>query len=952
MRVAQNIGKTIVYAMVALCLALTTATACYGADVTRQDFYYSEFQAKGVTFWGTDMTAVMSNTIGNGSDISTLPDQTTKIGLDNLYGVSFRMTSYSGETPNPTSDSNGEGVGISDLQNYPHVSVNTSIFGYWRTWWNDPTAISEDLEWSDKSTKDIHGMTLAGSHSSFGGVLENAAGAWAYTLAIGITTLSNAISGTLVHLANIDLTWLTEQAQLDSLSKAINDIFIQSNGQLSPLIIIALVIFIGSLVALIIKRVMSGTASFKEIGQEFGYLFLSFIIAGACLSGGLLSVSKSMSIASSGLIGGLTNSTDGGDLSLFSYETGNPTENANYTEVALLSKPCIDGIIKNQFGYSVSELVLYDDSNSDITEKNWGISATRMKEIIASLNWSGDGSVFVITNEEQGLSSTAGYANLGYFWYANCSDTDVKDPFDIKNGVVTRNTPSQALGSGNLYIADLMAAIDADTGGSSKARQVLSNFESGYNDWIGVLPILLVSGIMPFAIGFAAIYSLIARVFFVIGILAVAVMPVLLLTPIRGIRGFAKQFVFTWLTSGLKMVLGLALVFICISMSAIFSSGGAIGQFIDIAFLIGMAILGPKIFAAFNSAVSSTAIGRNQLGFMKTLDGKVNGFANKDRGFNALKANRQALKDKMKRNSDDLTSKDKSVDLLNKGKKDIANDIANGNVMNSQSPNGENASRPEFKVSPEEADEIMQDYGAELQRLESRTEYQKAIDAGIKDKDYLDKAKKVDDIKKSAESLRKSRVNELEKEMDAFNSKGVKLITSFTPTAGLANSLYKIKSNVKDKRYKWRASKIEEELSKAETVLSEAKNSPHGKHVKEIDNVQMTFAQAIHDDSQLRARAAKREAMRELFGKSSPSPGAAKNENASKVQRDEPRGKHAVRLNNIKRPQVETVTQQSAQPNLKKDATQPSSQHKLNLGAKPSEPHEANDIKREANGEE
>lgn len=944
MRVAQNIGKAIIYAIVVSCLALVTATACYGADVTRQDFYYSEFQAKGVTFWGTDMTAVLSNTIGNGSDISTLPDTTTKIGLDNLYGVSTRMTTYSGETPNPVSDSNGEGVGISDLQNYPHVSVNTSIFGYWRTWWNDPTAISEDLEWSDKSTKDIHGMTLAGSHSSLGGILENAAGLWAYNLAIGITTLSNAISGTLVHLANIDLTWLTEQAQLDQLSKAINSIFIQSNGQLSPLIIIALVIFIGSLVALVVKRMMSGTASFKEIGQEFAYLFLSFILAGACLSGGLLSVSKSMSTASSGLIGGLTNSTDG-DLGLFSYETGNPTEDANYTEVALLSKPCIDGIIKNQFGYSVSELVLYDDANPDITEQNWGISATRMKEIIASLNWSGDGSVFVISNEEQGLSSYSNYANLGYFWYANCSDTDVKDPFDVKNGIVTRNTPSQALGSGNLYIADLMAAIDADTGGSSKARQVLNNFESGYNDWIGVLPILLVSGIMPFAIGFAAVYSLVARVFFVIGILAVAVMPVLLLTPIKGIRGFAKQFVFTWLTSGLKMVLGLALVFICISMSAIFSSGGAIGQFIDIAFLIGMAILGPKIFAAFNSAISSTAIGRNQLGFMKTLDGKVNGFASKDRGFNAMKANRQALKDKMRRNADDLTSKDKSVDLLNKGKKDIANDIANGNVMNSQLPNGENVSRPEFKVSPEEADKIMQDYGAELQRLESRTEYQKAIDAGIKDKDYLSKAKKVDDIKKSAESLRKYRVNELEKEMDAFNSKGVKLITSFTPTAGLANSLYKIKSNVKDKRHKWRASKIEEELSKAESVLSEAKNSPHGKHVKEIDNVQMTFAQAIHDDSQLRARAAKRDAMRELFGKSSPATEATKNEAAPKVQRDEPRGKHTVKLN-LKKPQVETVTQQDVQPSFKEDATQPASKRKLNFGAKPSEPSEASDNKK------
>lgn len=627
----------------------------------------------------------------SGSTISSIADFDIKnsspsIGLDSLYGVENRHTVYNGEVPSKD-DYNGD---YKDKPSESSANIDSTI----RNWWNGPWKISSKLTWDNSTTNDIHAMNLSDKNKNINSDLTEALRSGGFTFFAFINMLLDSLVKILIYIGNLDVSFI-ETLDPFGLVKSITTILIGDGKTYSPVLILALIVFMIGIVGIVAKRAKSGDASAMEIVQEAGMFVLAMILVGVSINGGYDKLFNATTQFSTKIISNLGMST-GSKNALFEYDTGNTTSDVNNSMNAMTSKNFVDLIISQEFGYSVNELDLYGDGVD--TQALWGIDADKMKWIVN--NVSGDGSTNIAAVSTGGTDNSDS-PNLGYFWYAAASGVDNTDPFTDDDGKLTINSAST---DRVLYVTDILSAIDAEAGGSAKAQDIMRHMSYTSYNWLEMLSITLVTASMIYALALVAIISLSGKLIFNLGFFAIPILPILILVP--SMRDTAKKAFNTWINSAIKMVLAQAMMMIIIYTSAAICSGANVSSYVvDIIVLILFGRFSPVILTKINTAVSS---GREQLDFTRNIDSRLASAASTfsrrtaaDNNRNISQRNKELEDNRNKMNDKENThdysdESDHTVDSMldnfktNTGGPDNRNNSNNDNSDNSDSGNNGN----------------------------------------------------------------------------------------------------------------------------------------------------------------------------------------------------------------------------------------------------------------------
>lgn len=544
-------------------------------------------------------------TAAGSGDLSGFGEGTTKIGFDTLYGTTQRDTTYSGEVPNSDPGQWGE---------YPHLFGNW-IDGRWRMWEEKPEFlltgstddVNNDLSWKSGKTKDLHAYLLV-SHSNVGvfdGFLKGLGG-MSFAAASAFNAPFSWILKLFISFANFDVNAIASNSDLlDNLAKTISRLFtIDDNGNISPVLVVALAVFMIGLAALIVRRIR-GSGSAHELGKEIVMLILSFVLIGVSFIGGQGGYSRliqSMGTLTTSLTEGIAGSEQD-DIELFRYDTDNANADLNNYMGGLTAKGYIDTVIQSQFGYPVDELELWNDNNADVSQKNWGISTDEMKTIVRNIGGeTGDQNLFAVSTSANGTESNSNAPNIGYWWYAVTSGIDPSNPFEVSDGKIITHKCDPKQG---VFIMDLMAAIHAKTSGNpssvgyTKTEKIVDTFYSHDWKWAEMFVQVLITIMLVLAIFFLSIASFIFKIIFNIGFIIIPILPILLL--IKKTRGMARKLLFSWVSSAIIFILCLICMCAILFTSSALSSKGFVGILVDMALLGAAAFAAPRLVQALMS---------------------------------------------------------------------------------------------------------------------------------------------------------------------------------------------------------------------------------------------------------------------------------------------------------------------------------------------------------------
>lgn len=558
----------------------------------------------------------LEQTEGHADNIKVFGKEASRIGINQLFGCSDRSTSYYGERPLG-------GINTGAWKEYRAIN-ETWINGHRRQWsWNPDEALPDgfEYEWQDNETNDLHAANMVGDpHNIFSNIFQNFN--ILYGLFSGLNALFSIAMNGLIDLANFDINGILDAFNLTNnsgtgVADVITHLFISKDGKPSVVLLIAALLFIVSLVILIIKRVTAGTTSFREIVKEFVFLLLAAAVAAVCLTGGAITLTKTLSQFSTNLISAITK--EGGEtLDLFVYESNDnayASRDAANTQKGICSKVFIDLMIRNQFNCSPDELTLYGNGKA---KDNWDLDDNQVKALIRKIQCEDEDSqgehVFdVSTGQNKGVTSSgggtnSGSPNLGYFWYcATCVDSSVSSGFKI--GADNKAELIQGDKNTNLYVMDFLAGVDAMKDGSPKAQAIMSQMVHPVRDIGAMAMCMLVTLATAFALVCATIYCLMGKIIFNIGAVFLPIVPIMLLIPFGNLRQQVKPILMTWLIAILKMVVGQVFIILLITFSAALCQSGSMGMFLDIIFLIAMAFFSKNIFTKLNDIFSKHEIG-------------------------------------------------------------------------------------------------------------------------------------------------------------------------------------------------------------------------------------------------------------------------------------------------------------------------------------------------------
>ena len=124
--------------------------------------------------------------------LSDIKNENPTIGFNKLYGVSPYSFTYKGEVP-----------GNNAYKDYPKMSSG-KLGGLERSWWENPTSISDKLKWDSNTTNDLHAKNLVEGDSPFSQVLKAFEGFF-FAIFAGLNALCGVILDIEIAIANFDV---------------------------------------------------------------------------------------------------------------------------------------------------------------------------------------------------------------------------------------------------------------------------------------------------------------------------------------------------------------------------------------------------------------------------------------------------------------------------------------------------------------------------------------------------------------------------------------------------------------------------------------------------------------------------------------------------------------------------------------------------------------------------
>lgn len=432
---------------------------------------------------------------------------------------------------------------------------------------------------------DLHLYGLTRQNSIFDSGFKELTGNLLPSLIGALYGIFNGITSFMIFVCNFDISTLSDHL-FNGLKDNISKMFLINDGSLSPLLMVATVIFIVGIVTLIVRRFLVGEGSAQAIVQEFCFLILAAVLVGVSLGGGIDALQLKVVDLGNTLVKAVTTGEQKDNvLDLYQYKSNNSNDDLINTQIAISNKPYIDTIIASQFGVNVNDL--------EINEENFGSKAADISNKIVK-----NGEVLSVKNGPSGSS----VKNLGYYWYCADSTVNVNDPYNQSNGLINHANPNNTV-----FVIDFLAALDASDEANPavhvKAQEIVKRFNDPSIDSLRLFLVSILQLANALASGCIAIFTIIAKLIFYVGLLAVPVFPILLLIPKT--RTKAKDLLVVWLVSALKMVVGMLILTLMLTFSAILCNQGDItGVLIAIAFTIGMVVLAPNIFIQLNNVFS------------------------------------------------------------------------------------------------------------------------------------------------------------------------------------------------------------------------------------------------------------------------------------------------------------------------------------------------------------
>lgn len=556
---------------------------------------------------------------GSGNTSATFDKSQTAIGIDTLYGTQTRRFFYYGEVP-----ANGVPDAYKDKDRGLPVYRPGKVGNFTRRWANDPNSIFDNLDGSftydDNGTNDLHFRNLhldQSKLSQIGVALTRIV----FKFLSFFNTIASFILCLLIDLSDFRIDDLMNAIGLDELQKQMTNVLIRDeSGNWSPVAILAFAGFLFGVVGMIWKFVTDGGASLMALAQELVIFVFAGILMFMSINGNFDTIRNSANELSKTLLTSLaTGGGDDGEGTLFVYTSDDKTKDFNMTKKSIVSKIFIDTMVRSQFGVSPSDLDMWNDDIASVSQDNWGITTSQAKQLVRNLTKDGREDFFAVYTGKN--TSNKKQPNLGYYAYAATSNVYTHDPFTSinENGTIKfRGGDPES----DLYIIDWLSGVDALTGGSAKAQQIIDHMYNPEFDMGLMFMTIIVTVSIQFAVGVCVLYSLYGAILFNAGILALPIISLMLLVP--NLREYAKQLATTVLVALIKMVAGSALVTIILIAASTMCEAGILGYCVCILTMIILGISAPKLLAALNSVV-----GKNQIELARQADQGFNNFAYK-----------------------------------------------------------------------------------------------------------------------------------------------------------------------------------------------------------------------------------------------------------------------------------------------------------------------------------
>lgn len=602
-----NVLKTVFVSLI--CISLLIPAYAYGAD---------KFSAKASdikvekSILGNNASPWSFSSSNSAQDVDTLTDYkesgATAIPFSMLYGSWFKSSSYSGEGNRNNSKTTKS----------PYEASPSTINGWNRFWVQGKDEAYSDSEgtftslWGDSMLSekedfdDLHMYNICNPKGGSNLItdLGDTANTFFALVCSFFHSINTGICNICINVANFDVGDLANKIGMKQMNNTLAKLLLADNGNISPLLIIAIMAFIFGLVGIVFGYLRQGSASIKQLVTEVAFLFLACVCFGMANNGGLYSMQSTLTNAVTSATSSIA--TEGSDTAtLYTSESGDGLRDTKNTQMASLQKPYIDAVIRSQFGVSVSEL--------DLENSKWGgVDVGYINRNLVN-NVEGIDAITVSTGDSDHVSH-----NLGYYWYACSSGLNPNYPYPIN----TKNFEFNRTGtSGAGFIGDFLAAVNhqgnAETG--QKCTAIMQALNRNAQPGLLLVVIDILEVLMVITIGSLCIYNLTSKFIFGIGIIAFPIMPILLL--IKNTRSLAKQVLMTWVISLLKIAIASAMITFVIAMTAKLidvDAGGILGVVLAAIFLIVMFKAIPAVMSYLTRML--TRLGGGQLEAVNAMD--------------------------------------------------------------------------------------------------------------------------------------------------------------------------------------------------------------------------------------------------------------------------------------------------------------------------------------------
>lgn len=544
--------------------------------------------------------SIDGTTVNNDPSLEPVNENNLRVGFDALYGTSARFTKYTGEIPFAT-----ENASLEDGRK----AAASDIAGYSRTWSADPESVTGD-NWKEDSVSDLHANNLTreiGMADPIFRELDTMAANGVYALSqLSLSLLSLEIS-----LATLDLGSVLDGTVFKDMADAVTLLLVGKEGSISPVIVIAVILYISSLVAAVFQYAVKGKGTARQLITELAMLLLAVTVSVSAMSGGLTSLRQSLFDLSGDAITEVAGTMGQETSSLYRWSTGDASD-ATRTLVSQTKQPFIEAVIRSQFGYPVEEL--------EINEENFGLPQSRLDEIVDNLSGSHGSDLFsVSTGCGPNNYYEGGINNLGYYWYATLADVNAHDALKLENDEISARPstgPDQYL-----FVVDFLSSVandpDVPQDAALKCRQMVDQLFLCDSPASDALMLSIVYLAMALALGMAALFSVFGNVVFCAGVLFVPIFPVLLLIP--KLRHLTVDLLRTWLTGLVRYIVGVGYVAVTLQLSAALCSRGFGGMALALIFLVILYLSGIRLFTAINNR-----LGRYEVPKVRAITKKYN----------------------------------------------------------------------------------------------------------------------------------------------------------------------------------------------------------------------------------------------------------------------------------------------------------------------------------------